>query len=206
MQDIPWWAKVSSAAAPVALIGGWTLAGARQRQPYDPVRDTISALAARGATDRWIMTSALAALGACHVVTAAGLGPARTRGRVVLGSGGVATIAVATFPQQGSGASPAHTAAAGVAFLALGAWPALAARSESRVPSLGRGASAAATLALLSLVGWFAAERDGARRGLAERSAAGAEALWPLVVVLAASTSARPHSGLSARRGRARGR
>jgi len=31
---------------------------------------------------------------------------------------------------------------------------------------------------------WFAAEIHGGQRGLAERAAAGAQALWPLAVVL----------------------
>ena len=77
MRPIPWWALASAGAAPVLLVGGWTLADALQPPGYDPVRDTISALAALGATDRWVMTSALAGLGACHVVTALGLRPAR---------------------------------------------------------------------------------------------------------------------------------
>lgn len=33
---------VSAAAAPVALIGGWTLAQTRQSAGFDPVTDTIS--------------------------------------------------------------------------------------------------------------------------------------------------------------------
>ena len=77
------WAVVSASVAPIALIGGWTLAATRQPAGYDPVRDTISALAARHAADPWIMTAGLAVLGACHVVTAAGLTdvgrPARSR-------------------------------------------------------------------------------------------------------------------------------
>jgi uncharacterized protein DUF998 len=80
---IPWWVFVSAVAAPVLLVGGWTIAAAQQPHGYDPVRDTISALAAQGAADRWIMTSALAGVGACYVVTAAGLRPARAAGRVV---------------------------------------------------------------------------------------------------------------------------
>ena len=47
---------VSSAAAPVLLIGGWTVAAGRQRGGFDPVVETISALAAHGADDRWLMT------------------------------------------------------------------------------------------------------------------------------------------------------
>jgi hypothetical membrane protein len=191
VKRIPWWALASAGTAPVLLIGGWTLAEARQPPGYDPIRDTISALAALGATDRWVMTTALAGLGACHVLTAAGLGPARSSGRVVLATGGVATVLVATFPQPVHGNSVAHTVAATVAFVALGAWPALAARRHSRTPLLTRRASAAATGVLLGLVVWFAAEIHGGQRGLAERAAAGAQALWPLAVVVTSRRALR---------------
>jgi hypothetical protein len=65
------------------LIGGWQLAAARQSGGFDPVRETISALASRGATDAWVMTAALAAVGVCHTVTAAGLAPAAVAGRAL---------------------------------------------------------------------------------------------------------------------------
>jgi len=55
MRGVPWWGVISSAAAPVLLIGGWTVAAGLQPR-FDPVADTISALAAIGATDRWVMT------------------------------------------------------------------------------------------------------------------------------------------------------
>lgn len=184
MNRIAGWAVASAAVAPVLLIGGWTLAAAQQPPGYNPVQDTISALAARGATDRWLMTGALAGLGACYVATALGLGPARPAGRVVLVGGGVATLLVAAFPQPARGNSVAHTIAAAVAFTCLGVWPLLAARRRPCAPLLTRAAAGAATALLLGLVIWFVAEIHGGERGLAERAAAGAEALWPLVVVL----------------------
>ena len=58
---------VSAGVAPVALIGGWSLAASRQPASYHAVEETISALAAHGATDRWIMTAGLALLGLCHI-------------------------------------------------------------------------------------------------------------------------------------------
>jgi hypothetical membrane protein len=183
---IPWWSLVSAAAGPVLLIGGWTLAESRQPPDYDPVRDTISALAAQGATDRWIMTSALAGLGACYLITAAGLGSAKSAGRCVLAVGGVGTVLVAAFPQPVEGNSVAHTVAATVAFVALAAWPVCAARRRPCPALLTPTASVIATLGLLGLVGWFALELHGGQRGLAERFAAGAEALWPLAVVFTA--------------------
>jgi hypothetical protein len=49
VRAVPWWGVVSSAAAPVLMAGGWTLA-ARLQQPhsYSQIADTVSALAAPG--------------------------------------------------------------------------------------------------------------------------------------------------------------
>ncbi len=184
MDRIPWWAVASAGAAPLVLGGGLALAGALQPPEYNPVRDTISALAAHGATDRWVMTSALAGLGACHVVTAFGLGPARRIGRVVLAGGGLATLMVAAFPQPARGNSVAHTVAAAIAFVGLGAWPLFAAQRWTPAPLLRRSDSVAASVVLLGLVAWFGFEVHGGQRGLAERAAAGAQALWPLAAVV----------------------
>jgi hypothetical protein len=131
-----------------------------------------------------VTTSALAGLGTCHVVTALGLGPARWPGRIVLGGGGVATVLVAAFPQPLRGNAVAHTVAATVAFVALAAWPLPAAAPGAEGPLLRWPASVVASAALLGSVAWFAGELHGGHRGLAERVAAGLEALWPLAVVL----------------------
>jgi len=132
MRSVPWWALLSSTAAPVLLIGGWELGAARQPPGFDPVTETISALAGYGATDRWIMTVGLAGLGVCHLVTALGLRPAALPGRLLLAIGGAATVLVAVFPQPADGSSPAHILAAAVAFPALSLWPALAWRRSGR--------------------------------------------------------------------------
>jgi len=190
---VPWWALVSSAAAPVALIGGWTLAAQRQPGSFDSTVETISALAGRDAADRWLMTVALAGVGVCHVVTALGLSPAATAGRIMLGVGGVATVLVAVFPLPVAGAAPAHAASAGLAFMALAVWPAFAWRRRGRIPvTLRPVVSIAAALVLLGLLGWFGVTlgTDG-RVGLAERLAAGAQAWWPLVVTLSSRLPSR---------------
>ena len=190
MQErVPWWGLVSAAAAPLLLMGGWTVAARRQPAGFDSTTDTISALAALGAQDRWLMTSALVGLGASHVVTALALRPFPRRGRLLLGAGGVATLLVAAFPLPDSddGSVP-HTVVAGIAFVALSAWPALAWRRGARDPAPLRPAVAlGAATVLLGLLGWFGAElaTDGDRVGLTERVTAGAQALWPLAVVVA---------------------
>ncbi len=179
----PWWGLVSSLAAPVLLIGGWTWAASRQRGGFDPVVETISALAARDADDRWLMTTALAGLGACHLTTALALRGAALPGRVVLAAGGVGTVLVAVFPLPGGDAgSTAHTVVAGVSFAALGMWPLLAGRRDG-VGALRPAWSVPAGVVLLGLVGWFVVElvADSDRVGLSERVAAGAQSVWPLV-------------------------
>jgi hypothetical protein len=172
----------SALAAPVALIGGWTLAAGHQSAGFNSVRQTISALAAHGASDRGIMSGGLFVLGASHLVTAAGLRPARRAGRLALGLGGVATVAVASFPQPRDGSSTAHTASAAIAFAALSTWPLLATTREA--PGLlARPASMTGSAVLLGLLAWFAVALNGDHVGLAERALAGGQALWPLAVV-----------------------
>jgi hypothetical membrane protein len=190
MQErVPWWGLVSSAAAPVLLIGGWTLAATRQPAAFNSSSDTISALAGLGATDRWVMTTALAGLGLCHITTALALRPLPRPGRLLLGAGGVATLLVAALPlPKGDGGSVSHTVAAGIAFVALSVWPAFSWRRGARSPAPLRPVVAlGAATVLLGLLGWFGAElaADDGRVGLAERVTAGAQALWPLAAVVA---------------------
>ncbi|MET7947911.1 DUF998 domain-containing protein [Micromonospora sp. NPDC005324] len=195
MSAVPRWALLSAAGAPLFLVGGWTLAQAAQSDGFDPVRQTISALAAAGADHRWIMTIGLAGLGLCHLTTALGLVSAAPTGRALLALGGLATLVLVAFPQSPDGDSTTHAVAAGVAFGALAVWPALAvprraARSLDRErrhpPAPARRVALAAAVVLLGLVGWFAVEffTDGAWIGLTERLAAAAEAGVPLAAVL----------------------
>jgi hypothetical membrane protein len=202
MPRVPWWGLVSSVAAPVLLIGGWTVAAGVQPVPFDAVARTISELAARDTPDRWLMTGALVGVGLSHLVTACALGSAAAAGRLIHGLGGLATLLVAAFPLPAGGrSSSAHTAAAAVAFVSLAVWPAFA-WMRPQVPGrpvgafLAPPACAAATCTLLLALGWFFAEQfvGGQRVGLAERVASGTQALWPLAVVLAERRS-RPHPG-----------
>jgi hypothetical protein len=98
VRDVPWWGVLSSAAAPVLLVGGWMVAAMLQPGSFDQVRQTISALAAYGAADRQVMSVALLGVGVCHVVTGLALRPAAWPGRVLLMTGGVAAVLVAAFP------------------------------------------------------------------------------------------------------------
>ena len=157
----------------------------RSNRPRTALFATRSArLAARGATDPWIMTTALGALGICYLLTALGLRPARRDGRVALGCGGVATMCIASFHQPQHGYSVSHEAAVVAACVAMCAWPVLGDEKRHWAPLLTLPASVAATVAMLGLTMWFALEQHQAELGLAERCAAVAMALWLLPVAL----------------------
>ena len=128
MRGVPWWGVISSAAAPVLLIGGWTVAAGLQPRSFNPVADTISALAALNATDRWVMTFALLAVGACYVATALALRMAASPGRLILTAGGAATVLVAANPEPAGSGSLPHTLSAAAASLP---WRSAPARPKS---------------------------------------------------------------------------
>lgn len=183
---MPWWGLVSSAASPVLLIGGWTIAAMLQPS-FNSVKDTVSALAALGATDRWVMTLVFLAVGACDIVTGAALRPAASAGRLILIAGAVAGMLVAAYPEHAGSSSVPHAIWASLGFAGLAAWPAGAWRRGPSVPWGLRPAVCAGAVAVqLILLAWFVAElvTGAGQVGLAERVVSGTQAIWPLVVVL----------------------
>ncbi|MCA1219042.1 DUF998 domain-containing protein [Streptomyces sp. 8L] len=189
MRIVPWWTVVSSTAAPVLLVGGWSVAQVIQGPRYDPVSQSISVLGAYGAPGYWVLTGSLLALGACYLVTAAGLRGATRLGRAVLGGGGVTPIALTLVPAPHSGGSLRHGAGAAVGFALLALWPVLAVgRGGDRVPWGLRPIPASAASGVMWIgAAWFWVElhRQGASRmpGVAERVVTFSQALWPLIVV-----------------------
>ncbi|MEG8277323.1 DUF998 domain-containing protein [Streptomyces sp. AHA2] len=186
MRSVPSWALLSSGCAPVVLILGWLVAASLQGSTYDPVAQTISVLAAPGASGSWVMTAAFVALGVCHLLTAYGLRPAAAAGRIALAGGGAAALAVALFPVPSSGGSLRHGSVAAVGFALLAAWPVLAARPGRDTPWALRPAPSLAATAVMALgAGWFLLEthHQGAM-GVAERAVTTLQSVWPFVVVL----------------------
>jgi Protein of unknown function (DUF998) len=200
VRAVPWWGVVSSAAAPVLMAAGWTAAARIQPHSYNQVADTVSALAAPGAADRWVMTLTFVVVCACDVVSGLALRPARAPGRLILIAGAVAGILVAASPEQPGTRFPLpHMIFAVAGCAALVTWPAGAWRPGPAVPwGLRPTVSAGAVAVLVALLAWFAAEliTAGGQAGLAERIFGAGQALWPLAVVAscqyAASTSIGP--------------
>src|SRR5215472_7793448 len=105
------------------MIAGWTVAAGLQRS-FDPVALPVSALAAPGAADRWVMTLTFVVVGGCYLVTGLGLRPARLPGRLMLMAAAAAGLLVAVSPEHpGTSLPMPHLiwAAAGCAMLV--AWP-----------------------------------------------------------------------------------
>ncbi|MFF5369873.1 DUF998 domain-containing protein [Streptomyces sp. NPDC013187] len=186
MRSVPTWALVSSGCAPVFLIMGWLLAASLQGHPYDPAAQTISVLAAPGNSGSWVMTAAFVALGFCHLLTAWGLRPAATAGRMALAAGGVSALAVAVFPAPSSGGSLSHGSVAAVGFAVLAAWPVLAARAGTAVPwALRPFPSLGATAVMAAGAAWFLIELHlHGVAGVAERAVTTLQSVWPFVVVV----------------------
>ena len=188
-RDVPWWGIASSAVPPVTLAAGWTIAASLQSRPYDPVADTVSALAGTGATDRWVMTLAFVLAGACEVVTGLALRPARMAGRVILAAGGVAGILVAACPvHMGDGAPASHILWAVTGLAALAVWPLAASSRGPDVPwALRPEVTVPVTVLLAVLLALFGLElvMSAGQAGLVERVLGEAQAVWPLTVVMA---------------------
>jgi len=192
---MPWWGVVSSALAPVLLISGCTAAADLQPVPFNAVSRSISALAAQGMPYRWLITIALLAVGACHIVTGLALRPAAEAGRIILIFGGVSGMLIAANPQHSHSGSLPHEIFSFIGVVLMTIWPVAAMRPDPGAPPALRAPFAwAYGLFTLGLVLWFTAELfGGSELGLAERAVAVDQSLWPLVVVLSVlAVSGRP--------------
>jgi Protein of unknown function (DUF998) len=194
VRSVPWWGVASAAAAPVLMVTGWSVAAGLQPS-FDPVADTVSALAAQGAADRWVMTLTFVVVAACYFITGLGLRPARGPGRLTLMAAAVAGVLVAANPEHPGTSLPVpHMIWGAAGCIALVAWPVGAWRRGPSVPwGLRPAVSAGVVAVLLALLAWFVAEliTGGGQVGLAERIFGTAQALWPLTVVVSCRYAAR---------------
>jgi hypothetical protein len=189
---VPWWTVATAGAAPALLVVGFLVAAMLQPVSYDSVRDTISALAARGAADPWVMTAAIAAVGTCYLVTALGLSAARRPGRLALAGAGIATLSIAAFPMPLHGYSRPHALAVMAASMTMCAWPLLAAHRQHRARLLTFGPNLAASVVTFGLIMWFTFGINSSDLGLAERCAAVMPALWLFPVTIGARRALVP--------------
>jgi hypothetical membrane protein len=181
------WATVSTALAPLLMIGAWLVAEALQPPAYSPLHSSISGLAALGATDRWIVTGALYLVGACYLVTAAVLPGLRAPARIVLLIAGISSVGIADSPQPVEGTNPQHIVWTSLGAVAIAIWPAFTASRAPSPPLILRPRGAAAVTAVsVALLAWLIVEtQGGSALGLAERLVTGTQVAWPFIVILA---------------------
>jgi hypothetical membrane protein len=181
------WATVSTALAPLLMVGAWLLAETFQPRSYSPLYSSISGLAALGATDRWIVTGALLLVGACYFVTAACLPGLRKSARTVLVIAGLSSIGIAMSPQPVHGTNAQHMVWTSLGAVAIAVWPAFtASRAPSQPLILRPPGAVAVTVISVALLAWLIAEtQGGSALGLAERLVTGVQMTWPFIVILA---------------------
>jgi hypothetical membrane protein len=175
-------ALIASTIGPVQSILGWVISGALW-PGYDPIRKTISDLAADDSPVQAIQTTFFF-LGA--TLTVIGAISARTLalpGRITLFLAGLATYALAIFttPSQ-VGYSDAHRISAAISFVLMSAWPLLSMRFGRSYPWVVRPAAAIGSTIGLTLISlWFLAtwlDPNTAVVGLSERVIVTAQVLW----------------------------
>jgi hypothetical membrane protein len=183
---VPWWGVVSSALAPLILIGGWTLAADLQPVPFDAVRRSISALGSAGMPYHWVIAVALLGVGVCHATTGLALLPAAEPGRALLVIGGAASVLIAVNPQPAGGGSLVHEAFSLIGVIVMTIWPIAGMRRDPGAPlGLRPPAAYAMTGVLLVILAWFCLELfNGPELGLAERTVTADQTIWPLIVVM----------------------
>ncbi|MEN9967021.1 MAG: hypothetical protein RL036_254 [Actinomycetota bacterium] len=175
-------ALIASTIGPVQSILGWVISGSLW-PGYDPIRQTISDLAADDSPVQAIQTSFFF-LGA--TLTVIGALSARTLalpGRIVLLLAGLATYALAIFttPSQ-TGHSDLHRLSASISFVLMSAWPLFAMRFRKDAPWVIRPVAAiSATVGLAVISIWFLLtwlDPTATNIGVAERVIVTAQVLW----------------------------
>jgi hypothetical protein len=167
-----------------ALCLAVVVGGLLQPASFDSVERSVSAMAALDAEHRYLTTAAMAGSGVIHLIAALGLTAAATSGRVLLAAAGFFLLLAAAFPLPAGGDwSIAHAVFAGLAAVAMAAWPAAAGRCHPFAAPAGP----VMAIVLFTLLGWYLTEVavGGTLGGFAERAALTAEFAWLAVVVRA---------------------
>lgn len=181
-------ALIAAIIGPIQSITGWAIAGALW-PGYDPIRKTISDLAADDSPVKAIQSSFFILGGTLTLIAAIYASTLALPGRIALLGAAVATYALTYFstPSQDSH-SDAHRISAIISFVLMSAWPLLSMRFSKTAPWVVRPiASVASTLVLTAISIWFLAtwtDPNGTIVGLSERVIVTAQVVWLSAVVI----------------------
>lgn len=187
MKNIEKPALLAATIGPVQSVLGWVIAGSLW-PGYDPIRKTISDLAADDSPVQWIQTSFFVLGGTLSLLAAIFARSLAMPGRIVIFLGGLATYGFAYFttPSQ-DGHSDMHRYFAIASFVLFSAWPIFSMRLNKQYPWVLRPAGAiVATIAFTIISLWFLStwtNPDANNVGLVERVIATAQTTYLSVVI-----------------------
>lgn len=187
MQKIEKIAVVAAIIGPIQSVTGWALSGALT-PGFDPVRQTISELAANDAPTHILQSSFFILGGTLTILAALFARTLALPGRIALFVSGLCTYGLTIFPTPLQGQSPMHLLFAITSFVLSAGWPLAAMRFRKDAPAIIRPTAAIiqtafqATIAIIFLVVW--ADPAATTIGVWERIVTTAQALQVSVVVL----------------------
>lgn len=135
-----WVGKPALVAAYIGLVQcwlGWTIAGSLW-YGYDPVRQTISDLAANESPVKYFMSAFFLLGGTLSIIGAIWARGLALPGRVAILVSGLATYGLTIFPTPLIGYSTPHRIFAITSFVLSSAWPLLAMRRDKAYPLIVR--------------------------------------------------------------------
>jgi hypothetical protein len=145
-------ALIAATIGPIQVVAGWAIAGALWAT-YNPVRQTISDLAADDSPVKWIMSSFFLLGGTLGVMAAIGAKSLAMPGRIAIFISGLATYGFTIFatPSQ-IGYSWPHRWFAITSFVLSSAWPLLSMRFDRSYPWVLRPVGAILATAALTIL------------------------------------------------------
>jgi hypothetical membrane protein len=187
MKPIARIAYVAAIIGPIQSVLGWTIAGSLW-SGYDPVKQTISDLAANESPVNWIMSSFFVLGGILTLIAAVYARTLAMPGRVALFISAICTFGLTIFPTPLIGYSLMHRIFAISSFVLSAGWPILAMRFRKDAPWVIRPlASIVGTTLQTALALWFLStwtDPAATNVGVWERVVAVSQSLYVSVVVM----------------------
>jgi hypothetical membrane protein len=180
-------AFVAAIIGPIQSVLGWTIAGSLWVD-YDPVRQTISDLAANESPVQWIMSSFFIFGGILTLIASIYARTFAMPGRIALFLSAICTFGLTIFPTPLIGYSIWHRVFAIASFVLSAGWHLFAMRTRKDAPwILKPPAAIIGTVLQVTLALWFLSSwTDSASTnvGVWERVVAVSQALYVSVVVI----------------------
>jgi hypothetical membrane protein len=179
-------AQIAAIIGPIQTWLGWLIAGSLWAG-YDPMRQTISDLAANESPVKPIMSSFFILGGTLSIIVAIFAPVLAMPGRIAIAVSGLATYGLTIFSTPLVGYSTPHRVFAITSFVLSSAWPLLSMRFGKQYPAIIRPKGAITATVILTVVSlWFLAtwtDPTATYVGVAERLLAVGQT-WYLAVVL----------------------